>query len=240
MDSKYPLLFVVGSLACAPSVAPPREVPSPREVPEDRQVPVGDETPAHAQQLVPPCRAEWFPGPPDISAEGMVQHTVDPQTGELGPAEPMPSALAQASAIASLEQSRGLEGAVIEVHRVYPYADMRVILPEYHDTHYAIGVDVEFALTPADDRRFDPDDVELIDARTGENLGGAPQIERLSAAGELEPWDDPTFEGSDRYRILFVFPAPRTVTHVCLGYWGQRLATQSSPVRGEGPVIPLD
>ncbi len=184
------------------------------------------------------CKPEWFPGPPDISPETMTMQRVDPATGKLSDPEPMSGGLAKLNAQASLEQSRGLNGVGVKVHRVYPYSDMGVILEQYHETHYAIGVDVEFDIRPREGQRFDPDDLELVDGATGEVLGCAPQIERLSPKGEIRGWNDPMFEGSNRYRILFVYPAPRTATRVCLGYWGQRVLEKSVEVRGEGPVIP--
>ncbi|HKH46016.1 MAG TPA: hypothetical protein VKM72_15255 [Thermoanaerobaculia bacterium] len=96
-----------------------------------------------------------------------------------------------------------------------------------------VAADIE--LPPAE---FDLDDIDIFDAKTGENFGSDPLLYPLTPSGQLVGDDDPEVAGRHDYRGWFIWQVPERVTVVNFGYWGEMLYTSAVPLAETGPVVP--
>lgn len=91
---------------------------------------------------------------------------------------------------------------------------------------------------PASDERFDPDDIDIFDAETGESFGSDPWMQRLTATGEFVDDDDPAVTNERAYRGVFIWAVPKGVRQVNFGYWGEMLFKRPVQLQGTGRVVP--
>ena len=127
-------------------------------------------------------------------------------------------------------QSQALRGATVRVHRAFWFRQLEY--KRTSDTEPALAVDVEFRGYSSD---LDLDDVDLVDASSGENFGSDPDIKTLRADGILDTnaaHDDP--QGKP-LRVLLVYNLPQKIEQIHLDYWGSRLTDAAVPV-GEGTL----
>jgi hypothetical protein len=137
-------------------------------------------------------------------------------------------------------QSKGLKAASTEVHRAYVYNDDNGYFDsiDLGDGFRIIAVDVTFR-NYADG--FDLDDVDIIDADTGENFGSDPHLEGIVGDGELADIDDPdVWAGPDRVRVLLVYAPPKSTSRIKLGYWGDILTPDPISLAPGGRQIAKD
>lgn len=110
---------------------------------------------------------------------------------------------------------------------------------------WPVEVPADFKLVAADIElpapeggRFDLDDIDIFDADSGESFGSDPEIQRLTAAGELVDDRDPAVEEQGPYRGIFVWAVPRGVRRVNFGYWGEMLFREPVPLGKSDRVLP--
>ena len=96
--------------------------------------------------------------------------------------EPVPPEITEQMEAEARAAAAALDDAKVTAHRAYNYQGYSS--QQTLDDAKLVGVDVEFAGTK---EGFDLDDVEILDAGSGESFGGKPEIAFLTAKGEVVP-----------------------------------------------------
>jgi hypothetical protein len=128
----------------------------------------------------------------------------------------------------SQKQARGLDGATVRVIRAYHLAKA----VEDNPAVKWIAVDADFHIPG---QSFDPDDVDIVNADTGENHGSFPDLHRLTAKGEFADWDDPVFSSPHDIRMLLIYAVPKSTKRISLAYWGKSIGNAVA-LEASGPI----
>lgn len=174
--------------------------------------------------------------PPSAPGARATKHEVvsahDYLTGKPIPLDAIPEEILGEAARIGAEQARGFDGGTIRVHRVWNYRGASYIKP-FEDAKL---VAIEMTIEVPRDNHLDLDDLDIIDAATGDNYGSDPQLQRVTADGAQADWDDAVFGPESRYRFIAVWAVPKTTQAVKIGYWGQTI-TDALPIGDSGPAL---
>ena len=99
-----------------------------------------------------------------------------------------------------------------------------------------VAADIELPDPPGGS--FDPDDIDIFDADSGESFGSDPWIQRLTPEGEFVADDDPAVKERRDYRGVFIWAVSRNVRRVNFGYWGEMLFVHPVALSPTGKVVP--
>jgi hypothetical protein len=100
-----------------------------------------------------------------------------------------------------------------------------------------VAADLEL---PATTEAFDLDDIDIVDADSGESFGSDELAQRLTATGEPIDDRDPDVDPKGPYRGIFTWVVDARVRRVNFGYWGDllfRSPVALSPGMG-APTLP--
>lgn len=134
-------------------------------------------------------------------------------------------------------QSRGLDSARVVVHRAYVYTGKSPYPPG--EGEKLIAVDAEFTGTA---RGFDLDDVDVVDAATGRDLGGSPHFNPVLPDGQVVDWGNREWEAhsdsTGSIRFVFLYTVPTATNRIRLTYWGKTLTPEPVTLAPDGPLLP--
>lgn len=132
----------------------------------------------------------------------------------------VPPELRDVVAEVSQRQADGGDRARATLRRAWEYAPPPELDPALNARLVAIELELDIPGTG-----FDLDDIDIIDAATGENYGSDPLLQCLTPSGEAVDFDDPAVGADDHHvRLLAVWGVPRAVQRVKLGYWQRSIS----------------
>jgi hypothetical protein len=178
--------------------------------------------------LVAACKKER---PPATELPAIVE-VRDRITGALIPLDAMPPEVLDHAAKLSAEQAVGLDNAQVAVKRAWNYQGPATIVA--NPGFKLVAMELRFTSIKW---RFDPDDLDIIDAADGQNYGSDPQLQRVTWKGEAVGWEDPMFKPDDDLQIIAVWGVPTATQRVKVGYWGATI-TPTFTLDASGPVLP--
>lgn len=136
----------------------------------------------------------------------------------------------KAVAEAARQQKAAGQNVRATVHRAWVYAGTAWYKPVEGLRLVAVDVGLK-----GYGEEFDLDDLDIVDAATGENYGSDPDISLLKPSGaaldDEKNWPKPP----GPIRVLLVYQLPMTVRSVKLSYWGRELTASARMVEASGP-----